>query len=121
MGTGRLLLPTSATRYDMLVEVPRVYSVVTLLALVCYLNGLDGDFVHDDIPALTTNPDVLGANALPAMFANDFWGTPMSDDNSHKSYRPLTTLTFRRANGCFTIYCLTRLSLTRVVVESVES
>ncbi|XP_062441010.1 protein O-mannosyl-transferase TMTC3 isoform X4 [Rhea pennata] len=26
---------------------------------------------------------------------NDFWGTPMSEERSHKSYRPLTVLTFR--------------------------
>ena len=27
--------------------------------------------------------------------ANDFWGTSMADPHSHKSYRPLTVLTFR--------------------------
>ncbi|XP_062441003.1 protein O-mannosyl-transferase TMTC3 isoform X3 [Rhea pennata] len=29
------------------------------------------------------------------MADNDFWGTPMSEERSHKSYRPLTVLTFR--------------------------
>ena len=29
------------------------------------------------------------------LFRNDFWGTPMNKEQSHKSYRPLTVLTFR--------------------------
>ncbi|XP_069696733.1 protein O-mannosyl-transferase Tmtc1-like [Periplaneta americana] len=73
----------------------RVYSVVGVVALGCYLNGLTGDFVHDDIPAVTQNKDVLGLSPVSQLFRNDFWGTAMSDLGSHKSYRPLTTLTFR--------------------------
>jgi len=73
----------------------RLYGVVGVVALSCYLNGLTGDFVHDDIPAVTQNKDVLGLSPLSHVFRNDFWGTAMSDMNSHKSYRPLTTLTFR--------------------------
>ena len=73
----------------------RVYGVVGVVALSCYLNGLTGDFVHDDIPAVTQNKDVLGLSPISQVFRNDFWGTAMSDMNSHKSYRPLTTLTFR--------------------------
>ncbi|XP_075235053.1 protein O-mannosyl-transferase TMTC1-like [Lycorma delicatula] len=76
----------------------RVYSVVIVIAVLCYINALQGDFVHDDIPALTTNPDVLGTSPLQNLFNNDFWGTPMGDINSHKSYRPLTTLTFRASH-----------------------
>ena len=29
------------------------------------------------------------------LFSNDYWGTRMSKEQSHKSYRPLTVLTFR--------------------------
>lgn len=32
---------------------------------------------------------------LWVVFTNDFWGTPLSDPESHKSYRPLTVLSFR--------------------------
>ncbi|CAG9861780.1 unnamed protein product, partial [Phyllotreta striolata] len=71
------------------------YLLVIFAAVSCYLNGLKGAFVHDDIPALAVNRDVLAVNRLTAVFSNDFWGTPMSDADSHKSYRPLTTLTFR--------------------------
>lgn len=33
--------------------------------------------------------------ALRSVFRNDFWGLPLSDLESHKSYRPLTVLSFR--------------------------
>ncbi|XP_049938787.1 protein O-mannosyl-transferase TMTC1-like [Schistocerca serialis cubense] len=71
------------------------YAAVAAVALASYANALGGDFVHDDIPAVTRNKDVLGLTPLPDVFRNDFWGTPMADASSHKSYRPLTTLTFR--------------------------
>uniref|UniRef100_A0A2H8TL04 dolichyl-phosphate-mannose--protein mannosyltransferase n=1 Tax=Melanaphis sacchari TaxID=742174 RepID=A0A2H8TL04_9HEMI len=72
-----------------------VYVAVAAAVTVCYWNGLRGDFVHDDIPAVAMNADVLGTGPLALVATNDFWGTPLSDPNSHKSYRPLTTLTFR--------------------------
>lgn len=74
---------------------PFLYSFVCVVAVSCYFNGIKGDFVHDDIPAVTLNNDVLALNPLYDVFKNDFWGLPMSDVTSHKSYRPLTTLTFR--------------------------
>ena len=71
------------------------YVVVIVISVLCYLNSLQGDFVHDDIPAISLNPDVLGATSVAQLFQDDFWGTPMNDVNSHKSYRPLTVLSFR--------------------------
>ncbi|KAG7204739.1 hypothetical protein KM043_005153 [Ampulex compressa] len=73
-----------------------IYAAVALVAVGCYLNALGGDFVHDDIPAVVRNKDVLAQTPLASVLTDDFWGTPMQDVNSHKSYRPLTTLTFRR-------------------------
>lgn len=32
---------------------------------------------------------------LSVVFRNDFWGMPLTSPESHKSYRPLATLTFR--------------------------
>lgn len=69
--------------------------IPSLLAIVVYLNGLNGDFVHDDIFAIKRNRDVTGSNGLIDVMFNDFWGAPMSSNASHKSYRPLTILTFR--------------------------
>ncbi|XP_017769506.1 PREDICTED: transmembrane and TPR repeat-containing protein 1-like [Nicrophorus vespilloides] len=78
-----------------------IYSLVSTVAVASYLNGLNGDFVHDDIPAVTMNKDVLAINPISHVFKNDFWGTPMADVASHKSYRPLTVLTFRANYLCF--------------------
>ncbi|CAH2207813.1 jg25648 [Pararge aegeria aegeria] len=72
-----------------------IYALVASVGALTYSNSLHGEFVHDDIPAIVTNADVTGANPVVKIFKNDFWGTPMSDTGSHKSYRPLTTLTFR--------------------------
>ncbi|CAG9090267.1 unnamed protein product [Plutella xylostella] len=71
-----------------------IYAMVTATAVLSYVNSLGGQFVHDDIPAILTNGDVTGASSLKELFLNDFWGTPMADVTSHKSYRPLTTLSF---------------------------
>lgn len=78
-----------------------IYTLVSTAAVACYLNGLNGDFVHDDIPAVTLNKDVTGLNPIGHVFKNDFWGTPMAEISSHKSYRPLTTLTFRQVIPVF--------------------
>lgn len=78
-----------------------IYATVALVAVACYLNALGGDFVHDDIPAVVRNKDVLAQTPLTTLLKNDFWGTPMRDVNSHKSYRPLTTLTFRWVTAVF--------------------
>ncbi|XP_037781149.1 protein O-mannosyl-transferase TMTC4-like [Penaeus monodon] len=72
-----------------------VYMTVWVAGVLVYANGLSGDFVHDDVSAIKTNPDVLATTPLSQVFLNDYWGKPMSDPLSHKSYRPLTILTFR--------------------------
>ena len=76
-----------------------LFLVVFVASVSVYVNGLSGDLVHDDIPTIRSNPDVLGATPLGQVFRNDYWGRPMSDPRSHKSYRPLTILTFRWVLG----------------------
>ncbi|KAL9899305.1 transmembrane O-mannosyltransferase targeting cadherins 4 [Glossina fuscipes fuscipes] len=74
-------------------------SITTLyliaLSILCYGHALDGSFVFDDRVAIVENHAVtqLPTN-YTAIFYNDFWGTPLANNNSHKSYRPLTTLMF---------------------------
>ncbi|GFR23977.1 hypothetical protein TNCT_196511 [Trichonephila clavata] len=72
-----------------------VYAIVIVACIACYANSLDGEFVHDDLVSITMNPDVIGENPVREIFFNDFWGKPMTDPTSHKSYRPFTVLTFR--------------------------
>ncbi|KAG7306039.1 hypothetical protein JYU34_008611 [Plutella xylostella] len=67
----------------------------SLLAFLLYYNTMDAGFVYDDRRAILTNPDVTGHTPAEALFQNDFWGTPLADDGSHGSYRPLCVATYR--------------------------
>ena len=69
--------------------------IASLLSLACYLNSLSGELVHDDIFAVQDNQDLRSSTPIRQLFLDDFWGEPMSSPTSHKSYRPLTVLTFR--------------------------
>lgn len=74
---------------------PVVKSLLFLVSLSLYWNSLDCDFVFDDVTAVKTNKDLRPHSAWTNLMVNDFWGTPMHKERSHKSYRPLTVLTFR--------------------------
>ena len=74
---------------------PLGYGVVAITCLVCYMNSLEYDLVHDDVFAIKENSDVRPDIPLQNLLLNDFWGKPMWSNTSHKSYRPLCTLTFR--------------------------
>uniref|UniRef100_A0A2C9JYV8 dolichyl-phosphate-mannose--protein mannosyltransferase n=1 Tax=Biomphalaria glabrata TaxID=6526 RepID=A0A2C9JYV8_BIOGL len=77
-------------------NISKMYATIpVLLAVLCYINGVPGDFVHDDVLAILHNRDVTGESDLLAIFYNDFWGVSMQDSTSHKSYRPLCVLSFR--------------------------
>uniref|UniRef100_A0A8C1CGY1 dolichyl-phosphate-mannose--protein mannosyltransferase n=1 Tax=Cyprinus carpio carpio TaxID=630221 RepID=A0A8C1CGY1_CYPCA len=71
------------------------YAALVAVCALCYSNSLWGEFVHDDIWAITNNPDVRPGSSLRSIFTNDFWGKRMADNTSHKSYRPLCILTFK--------------------------
>ncbi|XP_069388464.1 protein O-mannosyl-transferase TMTC4 isoform X2 [Paralichthys olivaceus] len=68
---------------------------VALLALLCFINSYDGEFVFDDSEAIVNNKDLKPTTPLNNIWSNDFWGSNLSSNSSHKSYRPLTVLTFR--------------------------
>jgi hypothetical protein len=55
------------------------------------------EFVHDDVHAITNNADISAETLKPIaeIFKNDFWGIPIHTEQSHKSYRPLTVISFR--------------------------
>jgi Tfp pilus assembly protein PilF len=42
-----------------------------------------------------SHPCVVGSAPLSYLLETDYWGVPLSHSGSHKSYRPLTTLSFR--------------------------
>ncbi|XP_074243573.1 protein O-mannosyl-transferase TMTC4 isoform X1 [Saimiri boliviensis] len=69
--------------------------VVGLVAIVCFARSYDGDFVFDDSEAIVNNKDLQAETPLGDLWHHDFWGSRLSSNTSHKSYRPLTVLTFR--------------------------
>ena len=69
--------------------------ILASLCFMAYYNSLYWDLVHDDIFAIKDNQDVRPATPIGNLLVNDFWGKPMSDPTSHKSYRPITVLSFR--------------------------
>lgn len=69
--------------------------VIFITCIVCYYNSCYCGFVFDDISAIKENRDLRPHTPLKNVFLNDFWGTPMYKEQSHKSYRPLCVLTFR--------------------------
>ena len=69
--------------------------VVSCASVLCYFNSCKGDFVFDDSEAIVGNKDLKPDIPLGKLFLHDFWGTNISSNTSHKSYRPLTILTFR--------------------------
>lgn len=72
-----------------------LHVVITLAGFLCYYNSLQNGLVHDDKFAVENNPDVFGKTEIVDVFFNDFWGESLKSPKSHKSFRPLCTLTFR--------------------------
>jgi hypothetical protein len=56
-----------------------MYLIIFVVSMLCFVNSLNGEFVHDDIVAITNNPDVIGKTKLYQLFLHDFWGKPMVD------------------------------------------
>uniref|UniRef100_A0A8C2PFS3 dolichyl-phosphate-mannose--protein mannosyltransferase n=1 Tax=Capra hircus TaxID=9925 RepID=A0A8C2PFS3_CAPHI len=69
--------------------------LVGFASLVCFARSYDGDFVFDDSEAIVNNKDLRAETPLGDLWHHDFWGSRLSSNTSHKSYRPLTVLTFR--------------------------
>ena len=75
------------------VPLPVSLLIIALLSMCCTVS-YNGEFVFDDSEAIVNNEDVQ-TTPLNDIFTNDFWGTKLNHKHSHKSYRPLTILTFR--------------------------
>lgn len=97
----------------------QIYFIVSFAAILCYINSLSGDFVHDDLPAIVYNRDVLGTSPLADILVNDFWGMRMKLKESHKSYRPLTTLSFRYC--AFRYFCFLIFQSVNVWEKKIRS
>ena len=74
---------------------PSLWTAV--IAIVAYWDpkALRGAFVYDDSGSVFKNVVVNGHVPWKEAFTRDFWGTPMKEPASHKSFRPITTLSFK--------------------------
>ncbi|XP_055851404.1 protein O-mannosyl-transferase TMTC4 [Episyrphus balteatus] len=69
--------------------------VILIFTIISYYHSLPGTFVFDDTVAIVKNKDVTKSPiSLHSLLNHDFWGANLTDTESHKSYRPLTTLLF---------------------------
>lgn len=98
------------------------YVLIFIIAIICYINSIDGDFVFDDNEAIVNNADIdTFKTSWLKVFEHDFWGKSISSKTSHKSYRPFTVL-FYRLNYWFAggrssfHYHLTNILLHPIVV-----
>lgn len=69
--------------------------LIICVSLACYWHSCYGEFVFDDSEAIINNNDLRPETPVSKLFVHDFWGGNLTSNNSHKSYRPLTVLTFR--------------------------
>ena len=77
-------------------------TIVLAASFLSYWSSLDGGFVFDDHRGILTNEDLdPSKTSLLDLFQHDFWGGLMSRKESHKSFRPLTVLTYRYLNFYF--------------------
>lgn len=70
-------------------------SFLVLLLIVLFSNSIHNEFTFDDVYAIVGNDDATAKSSFESLWKNDYWGQDISEEGSHKSYRPLTILTFR--------------------------
>lgn len=68
-----------------------------LVAVIAYWDwtALNGKYVYDDAGSVIRNVVVTGQVPWKEAFTRDFWGQEMKEAGSHKSFRPLTTLSLK--------------------------
>ena len=71
--------------------------VTAIVAIAAYWDpkALRGNFVYDDVASVINNDVVMAKVPWHEAFTRDFWGKQMAHPASHKSYRPITSLTLR--------------------------
>lgn len=109
----------------------KICSLAIFLASVAiYLNPIskDSNLIHNPSPVLDemylVSSDVsagrylnkdIDESTLSTVFQNDYWGRPMNSPHSHKSYRPLTVLSFRACHYIAEVLHVNHIWFQRVV------
>ena len=92
-GATSVSLPAAATAATGLVW--GLGFLCTLVAVGVHIPALRCGFVFDDHLAVEANADAFVGAPAADVWLHDFWGKPMGEADSHKSYRPLTVLTLQ--------------------------
>jgi hypothetical protein len=72
---------------------------VAVVSAAIFVNTLGHDFTVDDESTILTYKAVRDHDGpIGTIFTHDYWGTPMHSADSHKSFRPITTLSFRMSH-----------------------
>ena len=85
------------------ISLNQVALICAVVGFLLYINTIwTCGFCFDDAVAIIANPDVLSSKKELApstnvlqVFEHDFWGLPVSDVRSNKSYRPIAVLSLR--------------------------
>lgn len=97
-------------------------TIVAAASVLIYWNTFYCGFVFDDHRAILTNDDLdASKTSFWGLFTNDFWGGLISRRESHKSYRPLTVLTYRYFNHHFSGLEPAGYHVVNVVLHAVAS
>ena len=75
--------------------------IIFLINVMLYSNTFNADFVYDDRAAVIMNNDIKPEAPWGNLLINDFWGLELKNDGSHKSFRPITSFTFKLNTICF--------------------
>ena len=95
-----LLFSCTIQTHCALYRIKMIHAAITLaVSLLVYINSINGGFVFDDHRGILENKDLRPEErSLWQLLNNDFWGGSMTREASHKSYRPITVLSYRYLN-----------------------
>jgi hypothetical protein len=116
---GQTKLNANLKRFE-----PLILLSVHLFCLAVYLipvltHPYPGGPVLDEAHIVATeNKDVAGSSSLSEVFLNDYWGRPMSAESSHKSWRPLSILSFRWLKGGGIVNALTAHRIVNIITHA---
>jgi len=78
-------------------QVVTKYLAVFLISVAAYCgkDSLNAPFAYDDEGTIVQNRTIRPETPMKVLWESDYWSQNLTSSDSHKSYRPLTTLTFR--------------------------
>ena len=69
--------------------------VIIVTTSLAYRNTYHNQFAYDDMFAIVNNADADHSSEFSNLLYNDFWGQDITSESSHKSYRPISVLSFK--------------------------